>query len=348
MPEADIILEEVNPYETFAATVENDGRTIYLYMSPLKDESLQPKAVWIQNLIPAPDETDRESMKKGMAPLLKKSSTRHPDGLPGVEQKRFGILWFQEGNGVAVYIDEKLSAVIPPWSGRDGLFGYSSECISQDAGTVPLEEHNTGLLERIKENEEFWKKRNSPSYWSSYRDSLLENFERTYGKHTKYYTLSDRKYPPLAVVEFNNEDKIIYATLGMSFQNMPGVEMESKTPDEHVRSEIITARSDETEWMPGLMGRIAIYPWLFNRWLGDGHTYESGLTQPFTDFILTKDYGENFLKKPAQFEFENRQINFLLAVPIHQEDSLVIKARGIPHVLKRIREKAQPVYRWPQ
>ena len=348
MPDPNIILEEANPYETFAASVEDDGRTIYLYMHPLKDENQNPKAVWLRNLIAAPNDTDRESMKHGTAPCLKKSSCAHPEGQSTISRERLGILWFQEGNGVAIYVDEKLEAVIPPWSGRDGLFGYSAQCTSQDAGTLPLLETNKGLIGRVKENEDFWKKRNDTSYWSSFRDSLLNHYENTFGNHTNYFTLSDRKYPPLAIVEFEREDKIIYATLGMSYQNMPRVELEAKNPEEHLRSEIITARSSRTDWMPGLMGRIAIYPWLFNRWLGSGHTYESGLTQPYADFIMTDDYEDCFLRKPGDFNFENKKVSFLLAIPIHQEDLLVVKVRGIPHVLKRIREKARPVYRWPQ
>ncbi|MDH5656736.1 MAG: suppressor of fused domain protein [Spirochaetia bacterium] len=342
-----IILEEASPYETFAATVEDDGRSIYLYMSPLKDENLEAKAVWIRNRIPAPADTDKESMKNGIAPCLKKSSCSHPDGLGTIQKENLGILWFQEGNGVCIYLDGKLEALIPPWSGKDGLFGYSAQCTAPDAGTVPLLETNTGLMERIKENEEFWEKRKDPSFWSNYRDSLLENYEKIYGNHKQYYTLSDRKYPPLAVAEFEKNNLLIYATVGMSFQNMPMAELSVKDPESVLRAEIITARATREEWMPGLMGRLAVYPWLYNRWLGQEHTYESGLTQPFTDFIILKEYEESFLERPGNFSFENKHVNFLLALPVHQEDLLLIKAKGVPHILKKIREKAKPAYRWP-
>jgi len=278
---------------------------------------------------------------------LKKSSCRHPEGLGPIEKKDLGILWFQEGNGVALYFNQKLEAVIPPWSGKDGLFGYSAQCSAQDAGTVPLLESHTGLLERIRENEQFWQARNDSAHWSSFRETILSHYEKVFGAHTQYYALTDRKYPPLAVVEFEKNGLFLYATLGMSYQNMPGVELAKKDPEPFLRTEIITARRTRQEWMPGLAGRMAVYPWLYNRWLGDEHTFESGLTQPFCDFIILRDYEENFLQKPETLTFENKPVNFHLALPVHQEDMLLIKAKGIRHVIGQIREKAKPAFHWP-
>ena len=49
------ILEEENPYGTLMVTLENDGRTLYLYMNSVNDPSFQPGAVWVRNLLPAPE-----------------------------------------------------------------------------------------------------------------------------------------------------------------------------------------------------------------------------------------------------------------------------------------------------
>jgi len=148
-------------------------------------------------------------------------------------------------------------------------------------------------------------------------------------------------------VEFENDSGFTYATLGMSFQNMPGVELHTKDAAPLVRTEIITRRSVMEEDIPGLLGRMAVFPWLYNRHLSHLHTYESGMTRPYMDFLLVNDFPETFLSKPDEFIFEDHKINFLMAVPLHQEDKLVMKARGNDFVWKKFKEKAVPEYRWP-
>jgi hypothetical protein len=347
MEEPRILYAQSNPYETYTVTVEEDGRTVYMYMSPTKDPDLEPRAVWVRNLLPAPEGTDHDAMKKGIAPLLKRSSCAHPDGLPAPESKDLGILWFQEGNGVVLYHNHRVEAVIPPWSGNEGLFGYAAQCLSYDVGTVPLTEENSGLFERVRENEIFWERRRDGDYWGRYRDALMAHYEKSWGSHTQYYAVTGRSYPPIGIALFSHEGIDLYATLGMSFQNMPRVEVSKKEPERFLRAEIVTARSESPEWLPGLLGRLALYPWLYNRFLDAGHTYESGMNHPDSDFLFTDRFGAPFFEGPEPFDSEGHPVRFLLALPLRQEDFLVIRARGSDHVLKRIIEKAGSAYPWP-
>jgi len=342
-----IIFEQANPYETFAATVEEDGRTVYLYLSPLKDASQSPKAVWIRNLLPAPDESDRDAMQQGIAPLMKKSACAHPDGLAPPPQAEIGILWFQEGNGVVLYLNGIIAAVIPPWSGKEGFYGYSAEAIAADAGTLPLSGETGGLFDRIVENERFWENRNDPAYWNNYRDALLAHYTNAYGNYTRYFAVTGRNYPMIGIAQFQHDDLTLYATVGMSFQNMPAVELAKKEPEAFLRTEILTARLDEIEWLPGLIGRMALYPWLYNRHLDATHTYESGMQHPYSDFIFTDRFEPEFLPDPGEFFSERYPVRFLTALPLLQEDLLVARAKGPPFLLEQITRKASPAFRWP-
>ena len=333
-----ILLEEENPYGSYVAQLENDGRTIYLYLSPTGSPEEQPRAVWIRNLVAAPAETDREAMQVGMAPLYKKSACKHPDGLPPLTDDALDLVWFQEGNGVTLYHDGQIEAIIPPWSGKDGFFGYAREALSADIGTLPLPPQESEFYKRLEENLSFWNLRTQKGHWDNYRDRMLAHYEAALGPHLQYYAVTDRTYPPLAVVEFETSRGRVYTTLGMSNQNMPGVELAMENPRSHVRVEIITERRQAESFVPGLMGRMAVYPWLSGSWLGHGHLFESGLNEPFSDFVLTDNFAGSSLDLMDSFQVDSYNLRFILALPISQDWVQAARLRGGEHILRKIRE----------
>lgn len=340
MSEPNIILEEANPYGTRIAVVENDGRSVYLYLSPPEDLPGDVHAVWLRNLVPAPDDTDREAMQAGRAPLLRRAACRHPEGGEAPPVKELDLVWFSEGTGVALYVNGELDALIPPWAGLDGFQGYAREAKAADAGTVPLPDRadNAALFERVEENLRFWTERSAKNHWPQFRDRLLGAYENIYGPHKNYYVLQDRAYPPLAVAEFEVEDGLLYATVGMSNQNMPGVEKRKvRDPYSAVRTEILSYTAERREWLPGLLGRMAILPWLTGDFMAHGHTYESGLEQADADFVLTNEFQRLGLRAPdAMVLDELYTVNWLLAIPIPQEFLMVAKMKGAQHVLDKL------------
>ncbi len=333
-----VIFEQENPYGTLAASLESDGRTIFLYLHPIHESSFQPRAVWVRNLTEAPEDTDREAMQSGMAPRFKKEACAHPAGKETIQAENVELLWFQEGNSVALYVAGRLEAIIPPWSGKEGYFGYAVEALAEDVGTLPFPTPGSGLFERVEENRLFWEKRKEPSYWDNFRDSLLAHYESVFGPHTQYYAVTGRSYPPLAVVEFKRApDDVIYATLGMSYQNMPQVELYFNEPQKHMRAEIITRREEAPEWMPGLLGRIGYFPWSENTFFTHGHSYESGLTEELSDFIFSSIYDESLIPVPAPYTWEEGlPVNFLYALPVEQEILLESRSVGSGRALERI------------
>lgn len=337
-----VLLEEANPYQTQVAQVESDGRTVYLYLSPVDDLPGQTRAIWIQNLESAPASTDRAAMQSGQAPLRKQSACRHPEGSTLYKNEELDLVWFPEGSGVSLYRNGEVEAILPPWSGRDGMMGYAREALELDIGTLPLPEKDSGLYTRLKENLEFWNLRAKPEFWPAFRDSLLAQYEKVYGKHIQYYALSDRKYPPIGIVEFkhpssDDDTARIFATLGMSYQPMPGVEGFSKEPIEDFRAEIITTGSSDQHFLPGLLGRLSVYPWLSGTFLTDGHRYESGMEYEKSDFIFTKDFKSFGLPELAVMKLEDLYpINWLYAVPVDQESLLVARVKGADFALKKL------------
>ncbi|MEQ9366135.1 MAG: suppressor of fused domain protein [Leptospirales bacterium] len=337
---SEILLQEANPYGTRIATLENDGRTLYLYLSPPEDLPGDTQAVWVRNLLPAPEETDHAAMQSGQAPLLRREACAHPDGLPAPDNEELDLVWFSEGTGVVLYRNGEAEAAIPPWSGADGLQGYAREALAQDVGTLPLPPASqAGFHDRLRENLEFWTARSQKTHWENFRDRLLAHYEAVYGKHKTYYAVTDRDYPPLAVAEFEVEDGHMYATLGMSNQNMPGVEgnVAGDTPNTRMRGEILSYSAEKPEWLPGVLGRMAIFPWLAGAFFDHGHTYESGVDSEHSNFVLTREFDRLHLPAPGELVLDERYpVNWLLAVPIPQEFFMVAKVRGIEHVLEKL------------
>ncbi len=334
----EIIFEEENPYGSLVASLENDGRTIYLYLNPTVDPSFQPRAVWIRNLVPAPEDTDREAMRQGVAPRIKKTVCKHPDGLPPITPEEVEFVWFQEGNGVALLLNGELEALLPPWSGSEGIFGYSKQSLGKDVGTIPFPVDSKVLEDRIQESQEFWKSRDNGKYWDAYKDRMLAHYEEVFGKHTNYFAVQSLKPPIAAVVEFQlGENDYVYATIGMSSQNMPGVESVMKDPQNHLRIELMTRRGDRPEWLPGIMGNLALHPWRSNNFFSHGHSYETGYASyEKSNILLTSKYSDRMIPAPGAMEVDGFPVSFLFAIPLDNEQMKELKEKGNRDYLEQL------------
>ena len=95
MAESRILLEETNPYGSRVASLEEDGRTLYLYMSPPESLPGATRACWVRNLIPAPATSDVTAMQAGQAPMVQRAASRIPDGQPLPALEELDLVWFQ-------------------------------------------------------------------------------------------------------------------------------------------------------------------------------------------------------------------------------------------------------------
>lgn len=335
-----VLLEEENPYGSLVASVEDDGRTVYLYLSPTLDPSYQPRAVWVRNLGKAPEQTDTQAMRAGVAPRMKKDICKHPGGLMPLKPEQLRLIWFMEGNGVALEVDGELTAMIPPWSGQEAIFGYSSETFGKDVGTVPFPLEKKGLLERLEEGKRFFESLQNNSFWETHRDLLLSHYENTYGKHINYFAVNNEYLPIIGVALFQKEDRFVYTTIGMSLQNMPLVELSFKEPEGYMRTELIAIREREEDWMPGILANMAIHPWRSNSFFSSGHSFESGYANyEKSDFILDDSFRSRTSLQPDKLILEDRYpVRFLEAIGLNETEKEQLKKIGNEAFLNQLRK----------
>lgn len=349
-----ILLEEANPHGTRVALVEDDGRTVYLYLSPAREDDQQAgevRAVWVRNRLPAPDESDLEAMREGQAPLRKKSACKHPDGAPALERDELDLVWFPDGCGVTLYRGGEVEAILPPFYYSGGanhpedadhgppIYGYAREAAGDesDAGTLPLPPLDSPFFDRLQENLNFWTERARPEHWPEYRDRLLAIYEAAFGKHQQYYALEDRAFPIVGVAEFECNGWKLYASVGMGDQDMPGIEGRAQEPERHLRAEVVMLTRQPYEWAAGLAARMALYPWLASTFVSAGHSFESGLQHPDANFVFTRSFDRFDLPAPEGPVLENRYpLNLLLAAPVPQDYLRVVRVRGAEHVLDKV------------
>ncbi len=359
-PESEILKEEENPFENYAAVVESDDRTIYLYLLPTQNENLPAHAVWLRNLVAAPDEPDQESIQEGRPPLMHVQGCNHPEGAIRYESEDLDFVWFPEGNGVSLYHRGELEAILPTWSGREHVSGYSREALGYQSNTLPLPKKDSAIYQRLQDNLEFWDRRTKADDWESFRNGLLQHYESILGPHRQYYALTDVKFPVLGIVEFSLPEGILYATLGMSRQPMPGIELIKQEPEHFVRREIFLfspnidaagvsddyaslggALDELRSRYPGLLGRLARYPWIVSAALDHGHLFESGMEANYCDFIFSESplptgLPEEIMSGLMQhYSVEGFSLSPLFALPATQEDLLVARQKGADFWLEK-------------
>src|SRR4051812_47054005 len=107
-------ISEVSPDEGLRCDVEDDGKTVYLYLHPARHSDFKSRVVWVRNRIAAPAEL---TVVRGVPPVMPAKNCNHPKGAGPIRKNEAKIIWLPEGNGVALYEGEELLAAIPPGSG---------------------------------------------------------------------------------------------------------------------------------------------------------------------------------------------------------------------------------------
>jgi len=348
-----ILIEEENPYGNAGAFVEDDGRTIYLYRVPGDSSAMEASAVWVRNLIAAPTDAD-DAPARGSAPLMNAKNCAHPEGAPPLQAADLDLIWFPDGLGVSLYVNGEVEAVLPPWAGDDFVHGYAREAIGYESSTIPLPPEDSQFQERLNDNRDFWNRRTSKGDWESYRDRMLSYYESFLGQHSKYFQVT-QKFPPLAVVQFDNiplsiaapnstgnEKPTVFVTLGMGRQPQPGIEMYHEHPEHILHSEVFCYFPNPPDYVPSILGGLAAYPWKTGNFFDHEHIYESGRRDRVCDFFITaKPLDAGWPGIPdAPLHDDRYVIRPLFAVPATQDDILVARAKTVEYSLQRMFDSA--------
>jgi hypothetical protein len=178
-----LLLQEENPYGSRIAVVEDDGQTVYLYLmtGPPDDPQRQLFPVWVANRGPAPESEDVAAMREGNAPRMPSRGTRSPDGLPPFHRENLELVWFEEGDGVALLERGQPLAVAPGWIGYQGFPGYAREAVGDQLLAWELGPALESLRPRIEAARRYWKWRSTEESWLEIQGAGINHLEARLG-----------------------------------------------------------------------------------------------------------------------------------------------------------------------
>ena len=108
----DLLMQQTSPYGTRRASVLRGDGDIYLYLEDLVGPTTTTSsAVWVANHMPAPANRQDQGVP-GVPPRMGAGGTRHPEGCPPISD-RVEMVWFEEGDAVALVDGEGVLAAIP-------------------------------------------------------------------------------------------------------------------------------------------------------------------------------------------------------------------------------------------
>ncbi len=273
------LIEKVNPDANLVAVVEDDGRTIYLYVRGVGiDVGL--RSTWVRNRVAAPAGIDRDGMEQGFAPRMPARHCRHPAGEGELEVDSLRLVWLPEGDGVALFEGAALLAVLPAWSGVGGFDGYARDAIGEGPHAWELSADSV-LHARFAEADGYWASwEHDGGPWQAARQGQLAAYEAVLGAHSKYFAIDGDYWPPKALVQFELERAVVLATVGVALRPMPAVERVVEDPAHLRRIElgaVLPGRPSEATLRAVAieLSSLATLPWARFTWLGHGHTVAS-------------------------------------------------------------------------
>jgi hypothetical protein len=278
--QVETLLFERSPFDNLDAIVEQDGRVVYLYLSG--SEEFGVRACWVRNLIEGPLALRQAELQQGLPPVLPRihCHTNQPGPVPKAEDLR--VVWFTEGNGLALLEGEELLAVIPPWSGLGGFYGYARDCTSENEICWPMPESGA-LQERIVLARQTWETWRTGTPFAQLQPLQLTRYTERFGSSVQYFSIDGQKFPPRGLGVFRSETATTLATVGMSLVPQPKVEMAVEDSRMKRRIELalrvpdrdgVPVEQAEVQRLAGQLAGLASAPWKRWTWYGQQHTCE--------------------------------------------------------------------------
>jgi hypothetical protein len=332
-----VLMEENSPNGYLTAVLEESRGVVYLYIVGAR-ETFGMRGVWVRNLRAAPAEFETQVVKNGLPPLLPASACAHPAGATPIDLEKVRIVWFEGGDGAAMFEGDELLAVAPGWSGDDGYRAYARDCVQENPLCSPLT-NAPQIVQRVREAERFWKSWEK-GHWGELQPKFLSAYERAFGKEKQYFAIDGGKWPPKALARFETDEAIVLATLGVSIQPQPGVEMVLKDPKSARRIEFgfafERASVDEAalELAAQYVSAQSNLPWYAFTWVGHGHTIDCDpcpAGREFSSVMLVKD------SKIEMPEYRGEPVNLLWMLPITPHEREVAERDGSEEVIEKLR-----------
>jgi hypothetical protein len=352
-----VLLFQSSPFGTLDAIVQHDGNSVYFYLNQSGNQSAAEgqntfgtRACWVRNLRVGPLVLNEDEMKQGISPLLPRTHCVHREGQPIPDTDNLQVVWFEEGNGAALIetrsdTDPITLAVIPPWSGLEGFHGYAAECAIESPLCWPMPD-NPKLNQRIERALQFWSQwetrvdgsvvdgednpfaKLQPEILKAYDERFLNAEKKSLGR--KYYSIDGGQFPPRGLVQYQTENGIVLATVGMSVCPQPAVELFTNDPMNYRRIELAVGfRIDSNATADSIdiaidsiakqLSGLAAYPWNRFTWFGPGHSCRLIDAAPNCESALLVHDHQIAKTESSQLVmplFRDDPINLLWLVPI--------------------------------
>ncbi|GII80521.1 hypothetical protein Sru01_55030 [Sphaerisporangium rufum] len=326
----DVILSDTSPYGSRAVTVESDGVASVAYLRDARDGI--HGTVWLANHAPAPMDLGR--LAPGEPPLMPAGGTRFPGGTPPFTAAELTVLWFEEGDGAALYQNGELLAVIPGWAHPErGMPGYARDAVGESPLAWPLAEAMEGLAPRIATARSYWEWRDGEGAWPSFQQFAMSHLDARLGPAGRYWDIAGRRLPAVGITERPRDGHTVLSTVGMSCQRMPTVEQYAERPELLARIELAVATRGEGAEAARLFLWLARYPWHSVTWLGEGHT--ARWYREAASFPLGGGYqGVLLVDRPggmpdlSGFTFGGDPVRWLWLVPLTEPELQAVAERG--------------------
>jgi hypothetical protein len=316
----EVVFTDGSPYGSRMLVVERDEESSVAYLcSP---DGTVHGAVWLANHRRAPATADLGRVEAGLPPLMPYPNTAHPLGRRPLGE--LTALWFEEGDGVALYENDDLIAVIPGWADMSrGMPGYARDAVGETPFAWALSEALDGLLPRIMNARSFWRWRRRKGTWAAFQQSVMGHLDEVLGPAGRYWDAGGDRLPTVGVTErppYGERHFSVLSTVGMSCQRMPTVEQWLDRPDAHSRVELAVATRGDPREAASVLVWLSQYPWHSVTWLGHGHTaqwYQAAafpLGAEFSGVLMLADSAK--FPDLSGFAFAGEAVRWLWLVPI--------------------------------
>jgi len=307
------------------------------------------KVCWLRNHVPGPATLDRQEWTQGRPPRLPRLACRHPQGAPRLVPDKLDLVWFDTGDGAALYEGDELLAVIPPWSGVEGFHGYSRDCREESELCWPLPQEPAFFV-RLKQNRDWWQRWQDEPIWPRHQKAQLEAAEQVLGPHTSYFRLDQEHWPPRGAASFAQQDLEFITTIGIALRPQPEIYQPGESrPEPAVRLELglFCSPNDSTHRLQQVakLASLANYPWFHGRAFGDGHTITSELPDGnrLAVILISHHRFPSPWRDIALPKVDETPSDLLIALPLSESDLVAIRS---PHAITWLEERIKTPARW--
>jgi hypothetical protein len=360
---ATTVRTEISPYGSRRLAIETDGTVSAAYLEDVRDAVVG--AVWLANHRSAPSEPDQARLEDGEVPMLPASHLRHPEGRPPLPWDALEVVWFEEGDGVAVLEEGEPLCVIPGWSDISrGIPGYNRDVTGQNPFAFPLDDEIEEFGPRIDRARDHWKICEADGSWADFQQSVLGHLLQRLGPGGHYWHDVGRQLPGggskgnspvVGVTErpaSGDREFTILSTVGMSRQRMPTVELYEDDVAPYSRIELAVATTLPSQRAGSVFPWLAQYPWRVVTWFAAGdvvkwyheaHTFPLNTGEAAWEGVLLLD-DPSRLAGPVVpgltgLSTEGDPVRWLWLVPITGEEHRYAKNEGSDALVRRLAQQ---------